>query len=425
MANVYAVKSGNWSDVTVWNTGALPTSADDVYSNNFTVTVDTSPTVLSIRNTAASPIVAGGGFTLTSGTSLTATATAGVISTSGAIIGLSLGATGTATLNANISINSNTLGCMAFPNTGTTLNINGNVSYTGQGYCWIFNSSGASFGTINLVGNITAPSGGTGGGDVFYVSCLSGTINITATTITGGSNSNQCLRVMGPGGTFNITGQAIGGSSQPAFSLNGTGGIITLTGAATAGAANAFINSGSGTITHIGTAQASATAAAIGQGSVSQVTILTGPLLSSDASFTGASSSGVNPCIALRWFPKNTALSTFKYTMRAQNVVGIRSERNFFNASAYSTTYPSTTNVRRNVTYGPAGIYTGTMDIPNPQTVGFGVPVGTTTGTAVLALDDIWNSSIVGIASTGSIGERLKNCATVESVAQTISNALR
>jgi hypothetical protein len=40
VANVYATKSGNWSDPTVWNTGALPTAADDVRSNTFTVTIN-------------------------------------------------------------------------------------------------------------------------------------------------------------------------------------------------------------------------------------------------------------------------------------------------------------------------------------------------------------------------------------------------
>jgi len=40
MPNVYAVKSGNWSDPTVWNTGVVPTGSDDVRSGAFTVTVD-------------------------------------------------------------------------------------------------------------------------------------------------------------------------------------------------------------------------------------------------------------------------------------------------------------------------------------------------------------------------------------------------
>jgi hypothetical protein len=33
MANVYAVKNGNWSDTTLWNTGSLPAIIDDVYAN--------------------------------------------------------------------------------------------------------------------------------------------------------------------------------------------------------------------------------------------------------------------------------------------------------------------------------------------------------------------------------------------------------
>jgi hypothetical protein len=40
MANVYAVANGNWSAGATWNTGSVPTSADDVFANNFTVNVD-------------------------------------------------------------------------------------------------------------------------------------------------------------------------------------------------------------------------------------------------------------------------------------------------------------------------------------------------------------------------------------------------
>ena len=67
MANVRAVKNGNWSDTTVWNTGALPTTADDVFSNTFTVNVDTSFQVLSLNNTSGTGITAGGTFNFNSG----------------------------------------------------------------------------------------------------------------------------------------------------------------------------------------------------------------------------------------------------------------------------------------------------------------------------------------------------------------------
>jgi len=298
-----------------------------------------------------------------------------------------------------------------------TLNLNCNNINNGNinGYvqACVFNQG---IGTLNINGNI---GGGTNGITVQNTS--SGVLNVNG-TVSGGGGAAAVGNISN--GIVNITG-TVSSTGTNFGTINVSTGTINITGTASGGTStgNAFVNNSTGTINHIGTAQASATAAAIGAGAAGQVTILTGPLLSTDASFTGASSSGVNPCIALRWFPKNTALSTFKYTMRAQNVVGIRSERNFYHISAYSSTYPSTTNVRRNVTYGPAGIYTGTMDIPNPQSVGFGVGVGVTTGTAVLNLNDIWNYPISGITTSGSIGERLKNTATINSVSQQVSDA--
>jgi hypothetical protein len=55
MAVRFAVATGNFSNGTIWDNGAVPTSADDVFANNFTVTIDGTYTVQTIRNTA-SPI---------------------------------------------------------------------------------------------------------------------------------------------------------------------------------------------------------------------------------------------------------------------------------------------------------------------------------------------------------------------------------
>ena len=73
MANVYAVKDGDWSDPTTWNTGESPTAADDVYANGYTVTIDTSPTVLSLRSSSGTGIVSGGTFIPLDGVTLTCT----------------------------------------------------------------------------------------------------------------------------------------------------------------------------------------------------------------------------------------------------------------------------------------------------------------------------------------------------------------
>jgi hypothetical protein len=64
MANYRAIANGNWSNLTIWqddslgyfaNSTVLPTSIDDVYANNFTVTIDGTRNASTIRNTAFIP----------------------------------------------------------------------------------------------------------------------------------------------------------------------------------------------------------------------------------------------------------------------------------------------------------------------------------------------------------------------------------
>ena len=76
MANRYAVKSGNWSDVTVWDGGvSLPGAADSVWPNNFVVTIDQDVSVAELRNDASAPAAASGYFTIIGNTrSITASA---------------------------------------------------------------------------------------------------------------------------------------------------------------------------------------------------------------------------------------------------------------------------------------------------------------------------------------------------------------
>jgi hypothetical protein len=64
MANYRAIANGNWSNLAIWqddslgyfaNSTVLPTSIDDVYANNFTVTIDGTRNASTIRNTAFTP----------------------------------------------------------------------------------------------------------------------------------------------------------------------------------------------------------------------------------------------------------------------------------------------------------------------------------------------------------------------------------
>jgi len=64
VAERWAVANGNWSSLATWNGGAsLPASGDDVYANNFTVTIDQNVTANSLRIEAGATAVQGGAFT--------------------------------------------------------------------------------------------------------------------------------------------------------------------------------------------------------------------------------------------------------------------------------------------------------------------------------------------------------------------------
>lgn len=53
----FAVKTGVWSDTTVWDSGALPVAGDTVYPNGFGVTIDTDISVASLNNNGSNVIL--------------------------------------------------------------------------------------------------------------------------------------------------------------------------------------------------------------------------------------------------------------------------------------------------------------------------------------------------------------------------------
>ena len=63
MAERYAVKTGSWSDLSLWDGGStLPGVGDDVYPNAYNVTIDQDLTVDTLRNDAGATASAGGKF---------------------------------------------------------------------------------------------------------------------------------------------------------------------------------------------------------------------------------------------------------------------------------------------------------------------------------------------------------------------------
>jgi hypothetical protein len=84
---------------------------------------------------------------------------------------------------------------------------------------------------------------------------------------------------------------------------------------------------------------------------------------------------------------------------------------------------PAQSDVRFGVTY-QSGSKTGTAYIPAASSVGFGVPVDNTTGTAALTPASVWDAATSSLTTSGSIGERLKNASTVDTTGDQLAALL-
>ena len=399
MANVYAVKTGNWSDTTVWNTGALPTSADDVFANNFTVTIDVDFTTLSLRNEAATGIAAGGGFVLDSGRTITCT-------------GLGIRNAGTT--------------CVTFSSTGTSY-INSNITNNGQSSCLNVTSTG----TLYIVGEITT----TAGNGIAAINAITAasSIYITGNVRVAGFGGARCITLQN-NATAYITGNVTmisGGNANRAIFLN-TNGRLFVTG-------NVFYES-----------SAPNNASIIESNATSYINVV-GTVSSSN---TNENNTG-SPAILNSQFLGSLSLHFFSgpFISSAYGIVAVQVMR-FYLIKTFGTYYEfrdSTTNgalypfdpapatrlvspdtvvdaplqkdVRQGVSYS-LGTYVGTLKVPSPNQVAFGIPTDDTVGNAVLKPEDVWNYATANLTDPDSIGARLKNVSTVDTTGEQLEALL-
>lgn len=325
MAIVRAIASGNWSNTAIWNTGALPTSADDVYSNTFTVTIDISPTVLRISNAATTGVTVGGGFTMSAGgLTLTANVIAG---TTAPCLTVSVGAGSSANVIGNV--------------TGPTASASGATAL-------VFSGTG----TLNVTGSVTgAPS-------------------------TGGANHGISAT---SGGNLNITGSVVGSiGSSTNYGINGNAVNLTITGDITAGtSSSAVFSSNAGfALNHTGNATAFNNVAAIYSSSTSASVIVTGPFL--------ASANGTHAIFCPNWrWSSATPVSYYQVRTAVSGAI-----RTLFTADSVGGN-PAASDVRSGTVYGPSNELTGTCAVPGAASVLSGVPVDNTTGTATISAASI------------------------------------
>lgn len=410
MALIVSAASGNFNAGATWVGGVVPTVGDEARaSNGHTITITANAACDEVSNDGT------GIFTLNDGVTLTANVTSKSTTTS--------------------------RNCLQF--------------------------TAASPASASIVGNIT---GGTVSGAVGVLHSSTGTLTITGNFL-GGSASNAHALTISSTGTLNVTGNTTGGSGT-AYGINGTGNSnISLTGNATGGIGTTAIgiifshSTASATIT--GNATGGTGGSALGayltsSGLITISGIATGGTGAAGAQNQASGRISVKRAVGNAFGPGNTAglqgtpgviniatgtidveeLEFGQYGMTPTSGTGIRLKKVANNSITFNYadsfpgktlidatqgTMPSVTNVRRNVVYA-TGSLSGTCDIPPIGAVSLGVPVGNTTGTAVLTLGDastaVWSTPVTSLTATGSIGARLRNASTVASTGQQLALTL-
>jgi hypothetical protein len=238
--------------------------------------------------------------------------------------------------------------------------------------------------TLNITGDTTGNAASNGAG--IRSDNASSTINITGNCTGSSSNALSHGVWNNAGGTVTITGTATGGSGVASYGANNAStGTINLLRAKGGGVFNAFgyLGFASGSICNLDEAEYGDTGASPTSGFVRW---------RSGADFK-----------ALIYIP-----NTSKKTLTDVNASGL---------------LPANSDVRYGVSFN-SGANTGTCYVPAAGSVALGVQVDNTTGTAVLTPAAVWNALTSGMTTSGSIGARLKNAATLDSTGQQLADAL-
>jgi len=312
-------------------------------------------------------------------------------------------------------------------------------SFIGNGGNVSTTISKSSIGTITLVGNLFGttttlnPNNSSAlnstAGNTLIIGNTAGSVSATGINnaaiiqsagsltvrgnIIGGATTNSNIGIIFSGATLNITGSITGGAGAAGTAITiGSAATVNISGSVIGTAVSAITTAQAVTLTVNGPITGGTGQPAIVSTSTSATNRLTGPFI------TGPT--GIQPFYG----PKLTIVtgSATYWTFTSPNVA--------INKTLYSTDLvsgvPSPSNVRQGVTYA-SGALTGTMIVPSTSSVAFGVPVDTFTGSAIIVgsnysiSNEIWNTPVTSLTGSSTIGERLKNNATVASTGAQIA----
>lgn len=407
MATYYARKTGNIDATDVWATTPSGTAgavsfdpADVLVANSFTVTVNVTTDLGSageIRNDTTGGATSGGSFALSNGVTLTAN----VIT--GAATCLTMAGNASATVVGNIT-------------GGTATNAYGAVT--------------TSTGTLTVVGAVTGGSGASAMG--VYTNTANAKITITG-NVTGGTGSsasgvypNATAVVVTITGSVTASNTAVGGHNRGNCTMNITGTVSGV------GNGSGVFNDSAGTITIVGTAIGASPGAGVGavngtNGTMS-VTRAKGGSLAGSATGVSGSSTGATSVEEIEYgdLGASPTAGVIRLSDKSSNVAVMyrfgATKKTLTDPNA-SGLMPAASSVRFGTTYN-GGNSIGTCYVPAASSVAFGVNVDNTTGTAALTPAAVWDYLTSSATTSGSMGERLKNAATVASVGQQLADAL-
>lgn len=413
MAFRYAVASGLWSSTSTWDGGTtVPTASDQVFANGQNIIIDTNATAEYFSNQATGSTAIGGSFIMLNGVTVTATtssmgfrpyqnpASASLMIISGSnsatMIGslYSMGASTTQGVTVTISGSANLT--ITGSISGNSLTNARGITHTSTGTLRILGNvySGPSQGGVNLHDGITLLNTGT--------TIIQGNIY---SYNPGGTPSCAPIRCSAAH-TLIITGSLY--TDEITLIVNTTGnGNIYISGSIIPYAGNnrAISKTTAGILEVIGPIIGNT---AVVSTSTTATNRFTGP-------FIPYLSTDLQPVVC----PRITFISSSSpYMTYSTNTIG---QNISFYDTSYTSSVPASINVRSGSLYGSTNQFSGSMVVPSTSSVRYGVPVDTVTGSAVLTPQDILNFNITNLTGSNTIGARLKNISTLQTIAATIA----
>jgi hypothetical protein len=322
--------------------------------------------------------------------------------------------------------------CINKSSTGTITIIGNLIGYTAAGSPTSTAGLNSTAGNTVVIGNIAGSLTATGGSNNSGLIQSAGSLTVIG-NINGGITLATSYGINFSGTSLTITGSITGGSgtgaaaginitSTPTINISGSVfaasavGILSTTANTTnivgnvigSSAASGISYTGAATLTITGSLIAGTGGNAVASTSTSATTIVRGNLINTNGrmAFYGPNLQLASGSLTTWQFTSSTGADRTLYTLQQ---IGDQ---------------PSPSNVRTGISYA-GGSLTGTMAVPPTASVALGVPVGNTTGSAVLnptyVADEIWNQPTSTLTVSGSIGERIKNAATVQSTGAQIA----